>query len=257
MWQVQAGIAALALPVLTFVIERARDERHAALHTAEVLGRESWSFPIIGFSFVVLGRMGVDLAFFSGEPLVFLTDVGLFLVTIFATVFAYYRVLRISLSPSRLRTRSVTLASEKTRSVLRHSVRVRIGDNVLFRELKDIGVGYWPFGSEQDEQYLVLEAQRTGSVLDVNLDRLRSFIAALPWRSLAQASPQPMQPAVAMTSDDPSVWLLFRYGTRLSETGRGLVRLRRSSFAHLTDDEKRSLEFQLQRAVQIGEDDEL
>jgi hypothetical protein len=256
MWQVQAGIAALALPVLTFVIERARDERHAALHSAEVLGRESWSFPIIGFSFVVLARMGIDLTLFSGEPLVFLTDVVLFLVTILATVFAYYRVLRITLSPSRLRTRSVALASEKTRSVLLHSVRVRIGDNVLFHQLKDIEVGYWPFGSGHDAEYLVLDAQRVGSVLDVNLDRLLSFVAALPWRPLAQAGPQPMQPAAAAAPADPSVWLLFRFGTRLTEKERGLVRLRGSSFADLTDADKRTLEDQLRRAVQIGETDE-
>lgn len=69
MWQVQAGIAALALPVLTFVIERARDDQQAAAPSAEVLGRESWSFLIIGFSFVVVARMGIDLAFWPNKSL--------------------------------------------------------------------------------------------------------------------------------------------------------------------------------------------
>jgi hypothetical protein len=37
MWQVQAGIAAVALPVLLFVIELSKDERQAATRSHEVL----------------------------------------------------------------------------------------------------------------------------------------------------------------------------------------------------------------------------
>ena len=253
MWQVQAGIAALALPVLTFVIERARDERQAALHTAEVLGRESWSFPIIGFSFVVLARMGVDLTFFPDEQLVFISDVLLFLLTVAAALFAYYRVMRVTLSPSLLRARSIALAQEKTRAVLLQSIRVRLGDTILFTRLDALGVGYWPFGSDQDPDYVVLEHRRVGSVQDVHLDRLENFVAALPWEMTpAQSSPQPLQPTAAIDPSDRSVWVLFRYGTRLTDEYRGLVRLRRASFGNLSAAERRSLEERLQGVVQVG-----
>jgi hypothetical protein len=158
MWQVQAGIAALALPVLIFVIERARDERQAALHTAEVLGRESWSWPIIAFAFVGVARMGIDLTLFSGEQLVFLSDVGVLLLTVLLTLFAYFRVLRVILRPSLLRDRSILLASEKTRDVLLESVRLRIANNKLFQNAATFGVGYWPFGGSEDADHFVLRA---------------------------------------------------------------------------------------------------
>jgi hypothetical protein len=259
MWQVQAGIAALALPVLLFVIERSRDERQAALHSAEVLGRESWSFPIIGLSFVVVGRMGIDMSWFSENRLVFLSDVALFLLTLVAAIFAYYRVLQLILSPSRMRDRSIALAQEKTRSVLMRSVRVRIGNNLLAQRLNTFGVGFWPFGTSRREesQYLVLDVPRPGFFVDIHLGEFERFVGRLPWLSQpAQAGAEPSQPTPSPEIPEESVWLLRRYGDRLTKEHLGLVRLRRESFTDLTDADKLALEARLRSVVQVSGSDE-
>jgi hypothetical protein len=259
MWQVQAGIAALALPVLLFVIERSRDERQAAVHSAEVLGRESWSFPIIGLSFAVVGRMGIDMSWFSENRLVFLSDVALFLLTLVAAIFAYYRVLQLILSPSRMRERSIALAQEKTRSVLMRSVRVRIGNNVLVQRLDTFGVSFWPFGTSRREepQYLVLDVARPGFFVDIHLGEFERFVGRLPWLSQpAQAGAEPSQPTPSPERPEESVWLLRRYGDRLTKEHLGLVRLRRESFTDLTDADKLALEARLRSFVQVSGSDE-
>jgi hypothetical protein len=51
MWQVQAGIAALALPVLLFVVERSRDDPRAVFRSPEILLRDSYAYHILAFSF--------------------------------------------------------------------------------------------------------------------------------------------------------------------------------------------------------------
>jgi len=260
MWQVQAGIAALALPVLLFVIERSRDERQAALHSAEVLGRESWSFPIIGLSFVVLARMGIDMTWFSGNQLVFVTDLFLFLLTLVGALFAYYQVLQLILSPPRLRDRSIELAKQKTRNVLMQSVKVRIGNNRLFQRLADFGVGWWPFGpTVRDEaDYLVLDCPHSGYFVDLHLSKFELFVLRLPWLTqAARAASEPSQPTPSEEPPDRSVWLLHRYADRVTEGDLGFVRLRRASFSDFTDADKRVLEARLRSFVQLKESDDL
>jgi hypothetical protein len=257
MWQVQAGIAALALPVLTFGIERASNDKQIFARSAEVMGRESWSFLVIGFSFVVVARMGIDLAFFPTKSLVFVTDVALFLVTIAAAVFAYYRVLRLTLSPAMLSRRSMALLRERIRKVLLESIRQRLGNNILFGRLAPLGVTYWPLGGRSNTQYLVLEAQREGMVLDIQLDKLEQFIESLPRRATTPTTGQPGQPqTTAPLATNPPVSILIRFESRLSREQRGLLRLDRSAFTTELETRRRDLEDSLNRIVRIGEADE-
>jgi hypothetical protein len=257
MWQVQAGISALALPVLVFVIERFRDEPRAALHSSEVMMRESLSFLIIGLSFVVVGRMGVDLAWFSDNRLIFLTDLVLLLLTVAGATFAYFAVLRLIFSPSRLKDRSLVFAKEKQRDVVLVSARVRIGNNLLFARLRESNIDLWPFGTSprQDRQFLILDAPKAGYFADVHLTEFERFVARLPWRTLpAEASAVPTQPTPSQPTPDRSVWLLRRYGERMTDGNLGLVRLERASFTGLS---KRTLEGQLSSLIRISESDEL
>ena len=115
MWQVQAGVAAIALPILLFVVESARDQQRAALPTGEVLIRESAALPIIAFSFFVTIRIGIDLTWFRSRTGVFLVDVGLTATTIVLALYAYQAVLRLNFSPARLRSSSIALVEEKMR----------------------------------------------------------------------------------------------------------------------------------------------
>jgi hypothetical protein len=258
MWQVQAAIAALALPVLIFVVERARDEQLAALHSAEVLGRESLSFLLIGLSFIVLARMGIDLTWFADEQAVFLTDVLLLCLTLAAAIWAYFSVLRLLFSPSRLKDRSVALAKEKVREVILHSVKVRIGNNVLFSRLAESNIKFWPLGwSDSDAtQYLVLDAPEPGFFVDIHVSGFAQFVSRLPWRTGPQArtSVEPARPTQADEgSPDPVVWLLRRFGDRLTEGNLGLVRLDRSLLAK---SDKRSLEAQLRNLIRIQASDD-
>jgi hypothetical protein len=259
MWQVEGAVAAFALPILLFVVESSRNERQAALRSAEVLVRESWSFPIIGFSFVVLGRMGVDLSWFPHRRLVFLSDLLLFLLTLGGALYAYQIVLRLIFSPSLLTDRARALAQEKMRRVLTRSVKVRVGNNYLFERLAASNVGYWPLPTKKREEadFLIIDAVRHGFLTDVHLEALERFVRSLAWR-VPPARPQtvmtPLSQSQRGADSDPSIWLMRRYGESIPAGSLGLLRLKRSSFLDL---DERALEAKANAYLHVAETDEL
>jgi hypothetical protein len=203
--------------------------------------------------------MGIDMSWFAENRLVFLSDVALFLLTLVAAIFAYYRVLQLILSPSRMRERSIALAQEKTRSVLMQSVRVRIGNNRLLGQVDRFGVDYWPFGTSAREKahYLILDSPQAGYFVDLHVSEFETFVIRLPWLAQpARSAPEPSQPTPSEEPPDRSVWLLHRYGDLITEDDLGFIRLRRESFADFTDADKQVLEAGLRTFVRVSESDE-
>jgi len=242
MWQVQAGVAAIALPILLFVVEAARDQQRAALPTGEVLIRESVALPIIAFSFLVTVRIGIDLFWFRNRTGVFVLDLVLTAATVVSALYAYQAVLRLNFSPAQMRDRSIALVEEKMRGVLLRSVKVRIGNNFLISQIRAVGISYWPFGAKRREnaEILLLRAPRDGYLSDIHVEALKQFVTRLPWR-------------VEPDDKDPAVWLTKLYGDHLRRSD-GLMRLRRSAF-HMLNQEL--LEAQLAKVVKVGDTDEL
>jgi hypothetical protein len=187
MWQVQAAIAAFALPLLLFFIELSRDDREAATRTPEVLLRESGALFVIAFSLVGAFRIGFDIAWFETE-IVFVIDLFLILlVTIALALWAYYVVLNVILSRTQLKRKSTELLRERMRRAVRHSLEVRVGTNILLGRLKRISVEFWPLPPDphQAAQYAYLTTDRRGYLVDIHLDELETFVEGLPWTTPA------------------------------------------------------------------------
>jgi hypothetical protein len=240
MWQVQAGIAAVALPVLLFVIELSKDERQAATRTHEVLIRETCIFPIIVFALAGTVRLGIDITWFP-YPAVFVADLILVLGgTIVGAAAAYLVALNLLFSPSRMKARAMALAREKMTASLDESIEVRLANNRLSETLARLKVGFWFLSLDRDatRQYAVLHAPVSGTIADIHLGRLEAFIDGLPWRTRPAAADVaeadvPTERPLGLREPDERVWVLKRYGETFGDRNRGLLRLDRSAFEDL------------------------
>jgi hypothetical protein len=145
LWQVQAGIAAVALPLLIFVIERSRDTPEAASTSAEVLILNSYALPIIAFALAVTFNIGVNLA--NGETATtFTIDLALFGATCLLTLVAYYRVVRLLFTPHELKARSRQLQRERAIESSLDSLRSRASLRLLGVAMREVGLRFDPGG---------------------------------------------------------------------------------------------------------------
>lgn len=254
MWQVQAGIAAVALPILLFVIELSKEERQAAMRSHEVLIRDTWIFPIILFSLSGTLRLGIDMAWFL-HPAVFLFDLLIVLGgTIAFTCVAYLLALSRLFSPTLMKARAMSLAREKMSASLDASIRVRLANGRLGEILAALKVGYWFFSPERDnaKQYAIVRAPALGVLSDIHLGRLEAFVRGLPWRSESVAgdvsdTPTRRRP-LGLRDPKEHIWILKRYGENLSARNDAIFRLDRSAFDDL---DVSSLELQLVNILKI------
>lgn len=257
MWQIQAGIAAVALPILLFIIQLSKDEKQTATRSHEVLIRETWIFPIIVFSLAGAFRIGVDIAWFPKE-IIFIADfIMVFLLTLVFTVLAYFSALKLLFSPSRMKAKAMAVAREKMNETLDASIKIRIANNRLFAKLEELKIGFWPFRPQRHEadQYLVLRAPCIGFLSDIHLARLEDFIRGLPWKEEVIAT---LFENSALEANEgvnafkipkrEHVWLMKRYGERITSRNDGLIRLDKAAFEDL---DPAALEAQLNRIVKI------
>ena len=262
MWQVQAGIAAVALPILLFAIELSRDQRQIALRTHEVLIRETWIFPIIVFSIAGTMRIGGDISWF-GKEIVFLFDLLLvFCLTLLFTLFAYFRALALLFNPAKLKTRAMKVAREKMQESLESSIEARLANSILFEKLEDLKLGalFRPAGY-QSGRFLTLRATRPGLVTDINLPRLEQFVRDLPrsyprrafrLTSLDLAINEPISPPLPAGT---TVWFLVSYSQTLTRERNDVLCLQKNAFDEALLDVG-DLESQLAKIIKIRPADE-
>jgi hypothetical protein len=261
LWQVQASIASVALPILLFVIQIAKDEQSAAIKSHEVLIRETGIFPIIAAALAGTARVGIDVLWFSKHA-VFVSDLLLFFGTLLFTITAYLTTLRLLFDPSRMRSRSLAVLREKMRESLDLSIAARLGNRFLFERLEQMGVGYWfsPQDRFEDAPFLVLRALSTGELEDIHLGRLEDFLQQLPRRTppltgaTAGRVPTVSEVASDIRNPDLVVWFMKQYHGRITPTTTGVLRLRRSAFLEL---DQGALEARLQQCITVRPTDEI
>ena len=257
LWQVQTALGGIALPILVFVIELAKDDETLARSTAEVLIRYTWIFPVISFvllSSLVFGVGGYWFVSRAAYPLLF----ALHVATIVFAVFAYWRVLQLLFNKERLKDESARLLLERFERSIDETVERRLGANLLLQKAEQLGLKYSPFEpNPKDDRYLVLRSPTAGLVDDVNLWHLEEFVRQLPWTQPA-AVPLVSGEAPATSSGatqssfggqaPPRVQLLKVYGGRVYEADRGLLALTVSDFEPL---DRGALEQRLQEVFRI------
>jgi hypothetical protein len=241
MWQVQAGIAALALPVLLFVVERSRDDPRAVFRSPEILLRDSYAYQVLAFSFVVVGHIGLDLAWFGSSPAVVLLDLALVGMTLLLAVYAYFKVVQLIMSSSLLRDRSIALAKERLADGAWRTGRRLKGQELLRTELERIGLRPWVFETEDDAAQLTVPIRTdTPRYLDdVDVLTLGAFLESLPRATDSGASTgQGLSPAPASTTPappEPSIWYFLDYGSLIRPPATPFLRFRRDAFQGLDD----------------------
>lgn len=262
MWQVQAGIAAVALPILLFVIELSKDDKQAAMRSHEVLIRETGVFPIIVFSLAGTFRIGLDIALFPKEAVFLLDFILVFLGTIILAVFAYLSALKLLFSPARMKIRAMAVAKEKMDASLDASIEIRIANNLLFQKLEELKTGFWSFMPDRGEadRYLVLRAPTLGTLSDIHLGRLENFVNELPWKSpskirvITDSDPQAEETdSLSGSRQHEYVWVMKRYGETVTKKHNGLIRLDKTAFDDL---DANALEAQIGNFVRVRPTDE-
>ncbi len=242
LWQVQTALGGIALPILVFVIELAKDDETLARGTAEVLIRYTWIFPLIAFvllSSIVFGAGGYWFVSGAAYPLLF----GLHLASIVFAVLAYWRVLQLLFDKDRLRAESARLLLERFERSIDATVQRRMGANVLVQKAEELAVKYSPFEpNPNDDRYLVLRARIEGVVDDVNVWHLEEFLRLLPWKRQSPVglnSAQGSAPSLGATKTTtraqalPRIQLLKLNGERVYEPHNGLLALTLAEFEPL------------------------
>src|SRR5437667_2604904 len=253
MWGIHASVSSVALPLLLFVIERARDDKEAVARSHEVLIRDTFIFPIIAFSLVGVLRIGADIALFPVQ-VVFLLDLGLVVVaTILLAIIAYYTTLRLPFNPVRMKSRSRSLLRERFDASTSASARLRIINNALIRSMEGLGLGISTFSYDLREEvrYVVLRSHSTGEFADLHLGMLQELVQDLPWKDSVRAAP--LTPTSRPSPKEPPpqgepIWLMKRIGDRISDTDRVVLRLERAYFETI---DVRKFERRLQGSLRV------
>jgi hypothetical protein len=239
--QAHVTVAGVALPILMFVIERARDEEETRLPASEVVMRESWIVPLTIFAFLTSVKIGWDYAGFGLTAAVVVTDAILFSATVLLTARAVFLTLRLSFGRSMLKEKGLDLIRRKAGMSAERSARLRLAENTLLRVCEELRVGFRLFGTDRDtrERFHVVDAMRNGVVVDVNAEGLREFIEALRFKPLREArevgqdqaavgaeAEEQVQPA---SKELEKVFLGRRIGQKVSARAGGLLLIEKTS----------------------------
>lgn len=183
LWQVHAGLAVAALPILVTVIELSRDDPALAQRQFAVLVRYTWAFPnavfVVTAAFVsALGGFWLWSSWSQTIGLV------LFTASLVATVFPFLQLLRLHSDRARLEARSLALLKERFQRSLDDTTDARVAAFIM-QDCLDGAVAAYSFLSPKGEGYHALDAPTVSHVVDVHLALLEKFIRNLPPKTVA------------------------------------------------------------------------
>jgi hypothetical protein len=261
LWQVQTSIAAVAIPILLFVIELSKDHRASATRSHEILIRDTMIFPATVFSLLGVFRIGVDVAWFANKVVFVFDLVFVLLITLTMAMHAYYRALKLMFSPSTMKRRSMALMKVKMKESLDASIAGRIANRILFEKLSVLNIGFWVLTPDKSDQYLILRTNTIGLLSDIHATRLTEFVNTLPWKTSASEA-RMIPPESPETEDErcddegyksEAIWIMKKIGEPVLARNDALLRLDKSKFNAL---DASKLESKMQNIFRILSDDE-
>lgn len=207
----QASLAAIALPLLVFVIEGARhDSMDALSRSHEVLLRRTAVLPILCAALGGIVAMAFSLASGAvpGHAWLF---AAILLGTVVGTVFAFYRSVALISSPVRLRRATVDVLKEKMKTAVEESLDLHLGNEYLKQITEEAGLLFSPYSRwlPADPEVFNVTVKGEGVLTDFDVYRLRDLLQSLEHWSLRseQSSAAPtvlnLQPSIIVDPPPP------------------------------------------------------
>ena len=163
---IHAGIGIIIFALIIFIAESLRDDD--TKDRARVLLKESYLFPL------AVGEILVFFAFLCAKPNIFI--VTLVLLVGFASIGSLWRLISVLLNKNRFTQKRTELLIERLEQSIDLAIDERVGNNILVSKLdgKEIMLEYSPF-MDKKSSFHYFKAEKTGIVVDINLDKLRGF----------------------------------------------------------------------------------
>jgi hypothetical protein len=239
--QAHVTVASVALPLLIFVIERARDEEETRLPTSEVVMRESWVAPTTIFALLASAKMGWDYVALIPTSASVIVNALLFSLTVLLTARAILLTLSLSFSRVTLKEKGLNLIRRKAGASALESILVRLSENFLIGKAREFRVAFWLFGIDREakNRFYVLNAITRGTLTDVNMVALKDFVDILPFKPLAKdagaVADEQAEAGGEEDSERPAketaerVFLVKRIGEQITEKSLPLILVERNS----------------------------
>lgn len=217
LWQLHAGLASIALPLLVFIINYGGDNPRARQQKTRALVIETHVMHIL----LVLAGSLVAFGFGAQWPggNAYWVGMAIFIVGVGLTMSAFLSLLYLVSRPSRLEEASLQLLGTLFDEQIESALDERIGANLVRKVLEEGGASYNPYWSKRPE-YDAIDAPEVGIVEDVHIGRLREFLKLL---------------TESKTDGGDSTDIIWRYGysDRIRDGQDAVVLLREEAFSRL------------------------
>jgi hypothetical protein len=233
LWQVQAGLVTLGFPLLLLLIQFSRDDSVTALRSSEVLARETFARAAMEFSAVGLIAAGALAAWLVSDGAVIVAILFITVPTVALLLRSYFVALDLHMNRAQLRRKSSELLQEKLRSSMRDLWLTQHANALLLEGLAPLGAsrGYASLDGAYEGWWSVT-APRSGRITDVDLQGLRSLLAALPAAGQGAASDASLRQSEPPLGggESPRMHVLRFCGDHVHR-GEPVMVLRRDAFA--------------------------
>lgn len=255
LWQLQAGLTSIALPLLIFIIQFGGEELKVRQQKTRALIHLTWVLPILLVLAGFLMAFGVGTVWPEGNS--YWIGMSLFSLGVILTMMAFVRLLMAISHPKQIDEASIRLLERLFDEQMESALDERIGSNVVRNVLNANGAKYNPYWSERPE-YVVVSAFRTGIIRSIHLGRLSAFLRSLPRRGAGVADASADDPSRPANEDQeglggdgpPDVIWRYGYGDRIVKDREGVVLLREGAFEDLN---KTELEVEVANLMKIEE----
>lgn len=253
LWQLQAGLTSIALPLLIFIIQFGGEELKMRQHKTRALVYMTWVLPILVVLAGFLVAFGIGTHWPGGNA--YWMGIVLFSGGVILTMTAFVRLLIVVSHPKRLDEASIELLETLFDEQMESALDQRIGTNLVKGVLNEYGGHYNPFWSERPG-YVAADAPRAGVVRNIHLGRLRTFLKSLPRRGAGVADASADDPS--RTADEereglgqeapPKIIWRYNYSDRIPEERQAAVLFREDAFEDLN---VRELEIDIAELMKI------
>lgn len=164
---IHTGISFVIFALIIFIAESLRDGE--TRDRAKVLLKETLLFPLVGIeilTFFIFLWGGVNLLI-----LIPIATIGIFIIR------AIWKIIKVLLNNSFFLEKRIELYKNQIEQKIHLEIDERLGKNILNEKLnsREIKLIYHPFFNEDDTKFYSFTTEKTGTIKDINLAKLKEF----------------------------------------------------------------------------------